>query len=249
MNSIVHEHAFDLFVFLVLLCSFFLLRVLVIIKGDRRKLRSFDCEDEDAVEDLKNVKGRGRRLLCVCGSGGHTAEMLKILRSFERSNLRKMFRKRAYVLASTDCSSLHKIESFEESLLVGTGNDDEGKKAFEILRVPRAREVKQSYFTSIFTTMNAFVMSFWHYVSVKPALVLANGPGTCVPVIASAFVLKVFGFNSLCKVIYVESVARTKRLSLSGYLCYHLRIVDVVFVMWPELLEKYPRAKYCGRIY
>ena len=57
------------------------------------------------------------------------------------------------------------------------------------------------------------------------------------------------GITASCKVMYVESVSRTKRMSLSGRLCYGLRLADVVFVMWPELKETYPRSRYCGRIY
>ena len=122
------------------------------------------------------------------------------------------------------------------------------KKVIPVL-VPRAREVGQSYFTSIFTTLNACWASVRVYVKTKPDAILANGPGTCIPVITACFVGKIVGFNRRCKVMYVESVSRTKRMSLSGRLCYSLRLADVVFVMWPELKETYPRAKFCGRIY
>ena len=124
-----------------------------------------------------------------------------------------------------------------------------GDGSFRILRVARAREVGQSYVTSAVTTSRAFWQSAQHYVREKPHVVLANGPGTAMPVIFSAFIGKIFGFNRPCKVIYVESVARTKHLSLSGWLCYHSRVCDAVFVMWEELAKTYPRAKFCGRIY
>jgi beta-1,4-N-acetylglucosaminyltransferase len=51
------------------------------------------------------------------------------------------------------------------------------------------------------------------------------------------------------KIIYVESIARTRKLSLSGLILYHLRLADVLFVQWKELQAKFPRTKYVGRLY
>lgn len=47
-------------------------------------------------------------------------------------------------------------------------------------------------------------------------------------------------------VFYVESIARVRKLSLSGLLLYKLRIADQFFVQWPQLQRKYPRAHYVG---
>ena len=41
-----------------------------------------------------------------------------------------------------------------------------------------------------------------------------------------------------------ESIARVKSLSLSGKLLYP--IADKFMVQWPDLLAKYPRARYIG---
>ena len=194
----------------------------------------------------------GAKLLVVIGSGGHTAEMVHILRSFlsdekktkKRDYFSNVFPKREYIFAVSDTTSVAKIERFEREEVQG-GTNGEYRNHF----VPRAREVGQSYFTSVFTTLLAFWHSWRVYRKTKPDAILTNGPGTCVPVILACFLGKVFGYNSACKVMYVESVARTRRMSLSGRLCYGLRLADVVFVMWPELKEKYPRSRYCGRIY
>ncbi|KAF3590586.1 hypothetical protein DY000_02026830 [Brassica cretica] len=45
-------------------------------------------------------------------------------------------------------------------------------------------------------------------------------------------------------IFYVESVARVKKLSLSGLLLYNLRMADQFFVQWPQLQKNYPRAHY-----
>lgn len=226
--------------------GFFLIIIVLFLRTVRVALSS------PSSQKLKR-ESDGAKLLVVIGSGGHTAEMVHILRSFlsdekkktkKRDDFSNLFPKREYIFAVSDRTSVAKIERFEREEVQG-GTNGEYRNHF----VPRAREVGQSYFTSVFTTLLAFWHSWRVYWKTKPDAILTNGPGTCVPVILACFLGKVFGHNSACKVMYVESVARTRRMSLSGRLCYGLRLADVVFVMWPELKEKYPRSRYCGRIY
>lgn len=47
-------------------------------------------------------------------------------------------------------------------------------------------------------------------------------------------------------IFYVESIARVKRLSLSGLILYKLYMADQFFVQWPQLQRIYPRAHYVG---
>ncbi|CAN0841979.1 UDP-N-acetylglucosamine transferase subunit ALG14 homolog [Linum grandiflorum] len=75
--------------------------------------------------------------------------------------------------------------------------------------------------------------------------VLCNGPGTCIPLCMIAFLFKVMGIR-WSSIFYVESIARVKKLSLSGLLLYKLHIADQFFVQWPQLQKKYPRAHYVG---
>lgn len=227
----------DALLVLSLSVLFLVLRALNVAFRAEERLHHRSDDDDDA----KNVQKTPKKLLVVVGSGGHTAEMMTALRSFPETKFTSLFYRREYVLADTDQTSRAKIVRFEEE------RGDVGECGFHV--VPRAREVGQSYFTSAFTTTLAFWSSWKVYAKTKPDAVLTNGPGTCVPVLLACFLGKMFWFNGGCKVMYVESVARTKRMSLSGRLCYSLRLADVVFVMWPELKETYPRAKFCGRIY
>ncbi len=48
------------------------------------------------------------------------------------------------------------------------------------------------------------------------------------------------------KVIFVESITRTRSLSRTGQLVYHLRLYDHYFVQWPKLRERYARAQFDG---
>ncbi|KAL7533451.1 hypothetical protein ACHAXR_005240 [Thalassiosira sp. AJA248-18] len=110
-------------------------------------------------------------------------------------------------------------------------------------RLPRAREVHQSYLSSIFTTLHSFIQTLLLLWKVRPELILANGPGTCVPVIYSAFLFRVLWPLLGCKVIFVESLCRVQTLSLSGKLVYP--IVDQFVVHWPYLQKKYPLVEVC----
>lgn len=70
-----------------------------------------------------------------------------------------------------------------------------------------------------------------------PDLVISTGAGLAVPFILAS---KLFGI----KTIFIESISRSRRLSLSGRLVYNL--VDEFYVQWPECVERYPKAQYKG---
>ncbi|XP_039855751.1 UDP-N-acetylglucosamine transferase subunit ALG14 homolog isoform X2 [Panicum virgatum] len=169
----------------------------------------------------------GLRCLIVLGSGGHTAEMMNIVTTLQKDR----FTPRFYVAALTDNMSLQKAQVYEESLI----------------EIYRSREVGQSYITSIATTLLATLHAMWLVIRIRPQVIFCNGPGTCFPLCVSAFLLKVLGLG-WSSIFYIESIARVKKLSLSGLLLYKLRIADQFFVQWPQLRQKYPRACYAGRL-
>lgn len=169
--------------------------------------------------------------LIVLGSGGHTAEMLKFLGGMKLKN----YQPRVYVAAESDEMSVKKAEAFESLQSCEA----------DIRKVPRARQVLQSYTTSVFSTILSLAHSVPLLWRVWPDLVLCNGPGTCIPVCAVAYLIKFMGLRDV-KLVYVESICRVKALSLSGKLLYYL--ADHLVVQWPELQSKYPRTTYLGRI-
>ncbi|EFN51637.1 hypothetical protein CHLNCDRAFT_27798, partial [Chlorella variabilis] len=113
--------------------------------------------------------------------------------------------------------------------------------------IPRSREVGQSFLSSVPTTLKALWAAVAVVLDHQPDLVLMNGPGTCIPIAAAAWLFRLLG---VCggKVVYVESIARVYRLSLSGKILYHARLAHTFFVQWEELLQRYPRATYAGRL-
>ena len=73
----------------------------------------------------------------------------------------------------------------------------------------------------------------------KPDIVISTGAGVSVPFI---YIGRFLG----ARTIYIESLTRVGDLSLSGKLVYP--IVSDMLVQWPELKEKYVKAKFVGQV-
>ncbi|ORX51860.1 Alg14-domain-containing protein [Piromyces finnis] len=175
-----------------------------------------------------NKKGRKEPVstMIVFGSGGHTTEMVRLVKNLPKTR----YSPRNYVVADNDDMSKEKMSQIEN-------NATDAK----LIEIPRSRKVHQSFFTSIFTTLNAMVYCFIYNYKHQPELIICNGPGTCIPVCYSALVLSWLmpwrknGFGHL-KIIYVESLARVKSLSLTGKLL--LPTASRFILQWPELYTK-----------
>ncbi len=172
------------------------------------------------VLGARNAQRQSAKVMVVLGSGGHTAEMFHLLSGVNRS----YFSPRHYVAADSDRGSGVKMEAFEGD-----------KKDVVLHRIPRSRKVGQSYFTSIFTTLFALWFAFLLVFKHRPDIIITNGPGTCIPLCFSVLLLNFFRILS-CKIVYVESVARVKHLSLSGKIMS--RFSDMFIVQWPELNKR-----------
>ncbi|CAK9820560.1 UDP-N-acetylglucosamine transferase subunit ALG14 homolog [Anthophora plagiata] len=153
--------------------------------------------------------------MIILGSGGHTAEMIRILVYLNFKN----YSPRIYVHADTDLMSMEKVKNLEKD------NTD-----YKILKISRSREIHQSYYTSVYTTIRAILESFPLFWTECPELVLCNGPGTCVPLCIIAFLFKVFLITQTT-IIFIESFCRVTSLSLTGKILYY--IADHQIVQWP----------------
>ncbi|KAL7418299.1 UDP-N-acetylglucosamine transferase subunit [Cryptotrichosporon argae] len=174
----------------------------------------------------------GRCSLAVfLGSGGHTSEARALLGAVLAD---ARYSPRTYVYCHGDGLSLRAVAELETS----------GDGAFTLLALPRARGVAQPPLSSAVATARTLALATWHTLLVPLArhpttpwadVLLVNGPGTCVVLVAVAYVRRILGLSHT-RIIYVESFARVKSLSLSGRLVRPF--ADVFVVQWPAAAGK-----------
>ncbi|XP_063682420.1 UDP-N-acetylglucosamine transferase subunit ALG14 homolog [Bolinopsis microptera] len=212
----------------------------------------FQIHYNDTPPFLPSLPSQPVRLLTVAGSGGHTAELLQLLTAATTAPSSKTpsvnYNPRHYIVADTDKMSHNKIELFEAGYRRQVPEGYLGRipgQSVVISKIPRAREVGQSYVSSVLTTLYSQLLCVPHVVHARPDVLLVNGPGTCIPVCVMVFLLRVLG---VCKgrIVYVESICRVKTLSLSAKIL--VLFADHVLVQWSHLAEGNFRCKYIGRL-
>ena len=185
-------------------------------------------------------------LMAIMGSGGHTHEMLTLINTIIDDSESKIKRNKlpieeiVFIVSNGDKLSEQKLkESFPQL------NKEELNRNLKcrIMNVSRSRQVHQSYLSSIFTTLQSLIQSLRIMIKIHPRLLLCNGPGVCIPLIVATRLLSP---NSL--IVFVESFCRTRTLSLSGKIVYHLRLADHFLVQWPKLVKHYTRTRYLGGV-
>lgn len=197
------------------------------------------------------------KTLVVLGSGGHTTEMLRLLSSITNHS---DYSPLDYIIASTDTSSQNRLEAFHKEAAQAAEQRNitekgQGRTPIKpicppphrhIFKIPRAREVGQSYLTSIFTTLYSILYTAQIVlIKTRPDILLINGPGTCLPIALWTFIGRVLG---LCEgqILFCESFCRVKSLSLTGNILWKLGIVDLFLVHWPEL-KSFVKKKVGGK--
>ncbi|KAI4717206.1 Alg14-domain-containing protein [Aureobasidium sp. EXF-10727] len=180
-------------------------------------------------------RGTSAHLLIVLGSGGHTAEMISMLR---RSATCNNFTHRTWLVSSGDDFSAAFAEEFEQEV-------GEQRGAYRVVQVRRARKIHQSLVSAPWSCL----LCLWDCLRLLmsssaaaeygyPDLILTNGPATATILVFASVLLRFFGLQGTdgkgeMRTIYVESWARVKKLSLSGrLLCW---VVDRVLVQWEQL--------------
>jgi beta-1,4-N-acetylglucosaminyltransferase len=106
---------------------------------------------------LRILLYKGKSIMIILGSGGHTGELLIMI---SKLNIRK-FEKVYFVISHNDNSSENKAK---ELLHI----DD---KRVQFLRIYRSRNVGQSYFSSIFTTQWALLHGVCLILKTRPNMV------------------------------------------------------------------------------
>ncbi|KAA1473902.1 glycosyltransferase family 1 protein [Dentipellis sp. KUC8613] len=182
-------------------------------------------------------------LAVFLGSGGHTSEALSLVSALDFTR----YTPRTYIVSSGDSLSVQKalaLEVLKASTASGSAGSPESVN-YRVLTIPRARYVHQKLRTTPWTAFRSLLVSIYHITlvpllpvsSTRPAVpeaLLLNGPGTCFVLCLAVYLNRLLGLSSP-RLIYVESFARVKSLSLSGKLLRS--IVDSFVVQWPDLLQ------------
>jgi len=187
-------------------------------------------------------------LAVFLGSGGHSSEALSLVSALDFSR----YTPRTYLVSEGDSLSAQKAVTLERLKTAPTPSLHSGVPigGYQILTIPRARHVHQSILTVPFTALRSLLAAVYH-VTLAPRLsgdsnfdvLLLNGPGTCVILCMAAYVNRFLGLPSP-RLIYIETFARVRVLSLSGKL---LRpIADRFILQWPDLLQDGGRGECHG---
>ncbi|KAF2441718.1 glycosyltransferase family 1 protein [Karstenula rhodostoma CBS 690.94] len=205
--------------------------------------------------------GAPTRVVIVLGSGGHTQEMLYLLKDLDA----RKYTHRTWVVSSGDAFSAVRAVGFEKALEEGEGEAKGrrvGPESYDIAIVPRARKIHQSLVTTPVSSLKCLWACFGPLLRSTslssssstaaedlPDLIIANGPATACILILAALILKFFDVRGAhsrgkCRTIYAESFARVKTLSLSGKLL--VPVVDRFLVQWEGLEGAGGRAEFWG---
>lgn len=211
------------------------------------QLRSARSRHPVQLGELLSAKQlRDAYFLVVLGSGGHTKEMLAMM---EVNFPAVAGLHRRYIVSSGDTMSLKHLKAFEDSVTATHGEKNAG--TYDVHIVTRARKIHQ-------TLMTVPISGFQSLLDIFPLLlrspftgprsrqnypdvILTNGPATGFFVGLVAWVLKIFHIvpEDAAQILYVESWARIKTLSLTGLLFYYLDMADVFLVQHEKVAKKY----------
>ncbi|TBU33912.1 glycosyltransferase family 1 protein [Dichomitus squalens] len=223
----------------VLIAALTLLRLYAVLPSTKSAKPSGRHEDSDVCS-----------FAVFLGSGGHTSEALRLLSALDFNR----YIPRTYIISEGDTLSMHKAmdleraKSTEASQSTPSTSGSDAPCSFVV--IPRARRVHQSFLTAPFSAVFSLAASIWHLTASPlfsgppaPDVLLLNGPGTCFVLCIAAYLSRFLGLKSP-KLIYVESFARVRHLSLSGKLLRPL--VDRFIVQWPDLLQDGKRGECRG---
>ncbi|OWZ59246.1 UDP-N-acetylglucosamine transferase subunit ALG14 [Cryptococcus neoformans c45] len=165
------------------------------------------------------------------GSGGHTSEMKTLLSTLDYER----YQPRTYIYCHGDDLSLKAVSDIESSKggLISS-------KAYYLLSLPRARRVGQPLLSTMFSALKTLYIATLKLFLIpllknprRPFvdLLIVNGPGTCVVLVLVSYIRRILGLE-YTRIIYVESFARVKSLSLSGKMIRPF--VDRFLVQWPD---------------
>lgn len=158
----------------------------------------------------------------VLGGGGHTRELLEILKVCPQNP--------GSITAICSSCDTHSVEMLRRELANTNVH-------VSVHRIPRPNRVLEGL--ALHTLVHSFLVSAITAARIKGCdLLLCNGPGICL-----VFCMAYRIFHPRARIAYVESLTRTRTLSVTGAIIQH---ITSVFIVQSRRLErsKYPRRHY-----
>ncbi len=174
-----------------------------------------------------------KSIMIILGSGGHTGEILLMIQKLDFNKFSACY----FVSSHNDKNSENKAK---ESIQIKNFPNTK----FHFLKIYRARNVGQSFVSSVPTTLYAIFQSLFILIKYRPNMVVTNGPGVAFPILFVGYVLRLLMILCEFKIMFIESYCRTKSISLCGKIVEPL--CDRFIVLWKNLESK--KREYLGKI-
>ncbi|KAI1417984.1 glycosyltransferase family 1 protein [Hypoxylon sp. FL1857] len=196
-------------------------------------------------------------LLVVCGSGGHTGEMIRMMDRGIRPH--EGLYHRRYAIAYGDQMSYDKVVAFERTLLDRFERENVSSGSCDIQYFQRGRHVHQSWVTTPFTALSCLADVFRILITAPgrytvtdyrfPGVIVTDGPGSGFLFLLAAHWLKMWFMvpDDFMQSIFVESWARVNSISLTGKLIDRFCLADVFIAQYLNQSRRGPFS-YVGNM-
>ncbi|KAI1139576.1 glycosyltransferase family 1 protein [Hypoxylon sp. FL0543] len=199
---------------------------------------------------LPSSKDKPHYLLVVCGSGGHTGEMIRMMDDGVEPHEGTYHRR--YAIAYGDQLSYDKVMGFERSLQRRFERSSVSAGSFDIEYFHRGRHVHQSWLTTPFTALACLADIFRILTTAPgpstvtddrfPGVIVTDGPGSGFLFLLAAHWLKMWFMvpDDFMQSIFIESWARVNSISLSGKLIDRFCLADVFIAQYKNMSRRGP---------
>lgn len=159
-------------------------------------------------------------VMFACNVGGHFSQMMALYKLFGQYNSVLVTDNER---ATRDMPQLKNVKDIE---VISSGREN----------VKPNRSSRVSY---LYGYLRSFFILRKVWKKYRPKVIVSTGSNVAVPLF---WIGKFYG----SKLIFIETRAKVYTPSLTGRLVR--RFADQIYVQWPEMMEIYPEAKYCGTL-